>query len=943
MADGSLNVADTIRQVASQYGVDPDFALRIGQAESALNPAAVSPKGAVGPMQLMPKTAASLGVDPHDVRQNIVGGIKNIRQLQDRFGNNEELIAAAYNAGPGAVEKHGGVPPYPETQDYVQRVTGIPQQKKLDTSSLDQVFGISRPVAAVTLAETPAISGVSLDQGALNQAFGFGVTAPAKAVTPPPMATRGLGAAQAEFQRQARADWLAQHPGVLNVANAAALNTIPVITGAGAAAATGIQNALANIGLGKRAPYSMGEAYAAGRGGEQGIIEAYQQAHPYANVAEQIAGFAAGGPAKLAAKAGEGALARLAPQVVATGAGRVAARLAGVGTAGAAVGAGSAASRGQGAAGILQGAAETGLTSVPFGLAGEAIGAAAPRIPARAIAVPAAGAALGAGAAALTGQDPRAYALQGAGLGLIASGGRRPNAAIEATPAQRGRALDIVKAQTTPESLETAHPALTTLEAMGEAGQKIAKTAGGAGNPPEAVTEAINARQDKSAVMDRVSAGLQAATGIAPETAKLDAQAQVDAARAGPAKTAYEAALTGKGIWTPKLAQLAAEPEVATAMNQARRLLGSGAFAPNPAAETEAAFPPSMSSAELRSRMTQAGKVAPGQEVTTNDLMEYLKKGGPTTYSLVPKTPAEIPTDRMWDLTKQLLDKGVKYNAFGKPEPSSENHLQQHWAGEVRDATDEAIPGLRAARDISGDYLSFQQARGNGEDLWGGGKNAETGASFAERYAKLSPAEQRATQMGYLAKAHAAAERGDLNLQKAQSPFHRSIQQTMFGKDVARQIQATFAQEAKLAQAAREMHLHLKLQPQVEAPHGGLATGMTIAAAEHGLSPSALAHGAIAGAVGSGTRGLIRSVQESAIHPGVRNALGEIGAQPPHVTAAQIRARARETNGSPAGVTLREMIAQGLLRGLAVSAAGPAAHALHGLSVVSREDRRAAP
>ncbi len=114
---------DEIAAAASATGVDISLLRAVIHAESAFNPMAVSNKGAQGLMQLMPGTAGDLGVtDAFDVGQNIGGGAKYLAQLLKDFNGNTQLATAAYNAGEGAVQKYGGVPPYDETQVYVQRV-----------------------------------------------------------------------------------------------------------------------------------------------------------------------------------------------------------------------------------------------------------------------------------------------------------------------------------------------------------------------------------------------------------------------------------------------------------------------------------------------------------------------------------------------------------------------------------------------------------------------------------------------------------------------------------------------------------------------------------------------------------------------------------------------------------------------------------------------------
>jgi len=112
-----------IREVAERNGVDPALVEAVIRVESAFNPWAVSPKGAQGLMQLMPRTANALGVrDSFNPRQNIEGGVRHLRYLLDRYPGNLSLALAAYNAGEGAVDYYGGVPPYAETRQYVQKV-----------------------------------------------------------------------------------------------------------------------------------------------------------------------------------------------------------------------------------------------------------------------------------------------------------------------------------------------------------------------------------------------------------------------------------------------------------------------------------------------------------------------------------------------------------------------------------------------------------------------------------------------------------------------------------------------------------------------------------------------------------------------------------------------------------------------------------------------------
>ena len=123
LADQSLS--GLIGEASKKYKVDPKLLSAIAEVESGGNQNETSSAGAVGVMQLMPDTAASLGVNPYDKQQNVEGGAKYLRQMLDTFGGDVTKAVAAYNAGPQAVKDYGGIPPYKETQNYVNKVLDI--------------------------------------------------------------------------------------------------------------------------------------------------------------------------------------------------------------------------------------------------------------------------------------------------------------------------------------------------------------------------------------------------------------------------------------------------------------------------------------------------------------------------------------------------------------------------------------------------------------------------------------------------------------------------------------------------------------------------------------------------------------------------------------------------------------------------------------------------
>lgn len=125
------HLAELINRLAPEYGVSPRFAFAVAHTESNFNPAAISPKNAQGLMQLIPETSARFNVKkPFDPEQNVRGGLAYLRWLLAYFKGDVALVAAAYNAGEGAVNRHRGIPPYAETRQYVQRILAVFPQRE---------------------------------------------------------------------------------------------------------------------------------------------------------------------------------------------------------------------------------------------------------------------------------------------------------------------------------------------------------------------------------------------------------------------------------------------------------------------------------------------------------------------------------------------------------------------------------------------------------------------------------------------------------------------------------------------------------------------------------------------------------------------------------------------------------------------------------------------
>ena len=854
-----------------------------------------------------------------------------------------------YNVGYSG-QGHPSAPKPPSAQDIYAAIGFNPKLANQGDASAGSHFQVASPPVTQQAAPSTvqaAPTAPSADQ--IYKEAGF-TPAPVQGAPGAPGAapeSPALTAARADAAKMAgQQDKYAPIGPADVMANSTLANLHPVLAGGISALVTGAQNGLAGLGVPgvKASPYGMGESFTANRDADEARFAKYGHDHPILNAGSTVAGMM--GPSSfenLGAKAFEGAVERFAPKAADTLAGRLATKGGSAFTGGMVAGTGQATSEGQSAPDALISGAETGALSLPFMAAGEGANALANtvskpllRLGVKTAGNAALGAAGGAALAGLTGQNVGEGAETGAVFGASGAIGGKKGAKM--TPKEAtDTALDLLAEHGAPkvENGDTAapqtrtadvldaapHADTLTAEALGDTAPKVMKHASEAA--PEALETAVNERGKGST--ERLVGDIAEHTGIDASTANQDVEKATDEARKGPAKEAYDEALTGKDVWNSELAGLAQEPEVKSALNTARRLMGSESLVPN-SNPNAGQIPNRMSVEELRARMGQPS--GPQGEVTTADLMEYLKDAG-NKLKLAPEEPQQVPSDKTWDLAKKMLDKSITRDALGNAEDTPENALRQEWSRRLRGALDKSIPGYEQAREISGDYLSNRESAENGANLWNRGKNSEQLADFQKRYAEQTPAQQEFGKRGYLGELYRRIENGKFSPGDVlDSPFHRGALETMFGKEKADSIVGSLQRERDFA--ASKVAKTPGAYKGKEEGEDLAALGGALAGGEHGFNPVKMAKGAFAGVVASKARGVVEGIKNARTTPEVRKEVTRLLAQPAKQTAAELRLRNSARREVKLSQVNRANAFAPLARGAAIGAGSVAANALRG-------------
>ena len=838
---GKQAIASKITDAANAAGVDPQFAVSTAHAESGLNHNVTSPKGAIGVMQLMPNTAKGLGVDPYNEDDNIKGGIAYQKQLLDMFGGNQQLAAAAYNAGPQAVIDHGGVPPYPETQAYVKKVTGTDPANSNEMPSPDELRGQAK------------IQSVTSDIPSPEDLRNTGKNLSPQPQPPAPQQTPGYQKAfgEASTALNKSGDPLGGIGG--QFVNAFAANTLPITDATVISLSTGIQNFLHNkLGVGNNTGYNMKEAFNAARQAEADKLSSYSEAHPRVALAANIAGFAASPVTKALAVAAPAKIASALPAALqAAKATPYIASLMGAGLTGAAAGAGQSASEGGDARQIAKGALINGAVSAPFGPAGELLngaGAAFKTPVARALAPVAAHAALGAagtgGLSYLSTHNPKT-ALQFAAIGgAMGAGGKAagirktnelpPNindtdrlAALHHIVHNVSKGNYEVAASHFENSPEDLH---TSVEAASpEHRQQLLQTMGAQheanlGN----IQEKVAARQEPQIVKGRLKGNIEKVVGAHPDIVSQDVasaphrEAANIAAQASPEELIGHATsniskavgidpreaeinwedvaekrrdTVSSPLWkkvdneTPVNSEehkrlLAEEPVVRKTLGQAQHVLGPEGFTPNPDYKEpdNLKTPANLTNQDINEYWKANRGKEIGLSTDPQHIADFLNKQNGASI----EEPKYLPTQKAWILAERYLKRSVPRNLYGAVDYSHPNTIEmQSLHQDVNAANKEHFEGLSEAKVSSGEDAASEKANELGFKFNPKALNNESAEKFIERYNGQNDIQQAATKHGYMQRFFQKFRENPVATAKEylNSDQHQKVAQTLFGKN----------------------------------------------------------------------------------------------------------------------------------------------------------------